>query len=286
MTQSNFDLVYFAALCRLSWALWLNTMSYIETGEKKLWKVETQCSLSFRAEFTTPTFQRSAHKVVSLLVTWFLAAMCRSPGLKLRNRQSGKKKACLLSPEVQSNHTSLVTCWTLSISIYFITWFLVLLQCLFNSTYSDLAVQSSSPSILCSDWRRWQTIIPSSWCAAADGELKQAGDEPQLTRKQRPAAALSGYHGIPVSERRLWHHLHADWIPITAESSGASRCQQLCGFRIIEKEKSSCYVLKKTSCSCFTAHWSCLFELLSVSDKSSRWINLRIFSKYLVLLAS
>lgn len=29
-----------------------------------------------------------------------------------------------------------------------------------------------------------------SWCAAADGELKKAGDELRLTSRQRPAAAL------------------------------------------------------------------------------------------------
>lgn len=98
--------------------------------------------------------------------------------------------------------------------------FIISLLFLFNC-----AVQSSSSSIC---WKQ-KTIRFSSWCAAAD--------ELRLTRKPG-----SGYHGKPVSERHLSHHLHADWIPITAESSRSSQSQHLRGFSSLRwKRHRQCF---------------------------------------------
>ena len=87
--------------------------------------------------------------------------------------------------------------------------------------YSSHTARPSSPSMLCSDLHQRETDAFSSHCAVADGELHRAGDELQLTSKQKPAVALCGYHGIPGSEWRLLYHLDSGWILITAESSGA-----------------------------------------------------------------
>lgn len=72
----------------------------------------------------------------------------------------------------------------------------------------------------CSRWRTKE----GRWWAAAN----------EQTEPRRCSAALPGYHGIPVSERHLLHHLHADWIPITYGS------QQLQASRFSEIEKSTC----------------------------------------------
>ena len=91
----------------------------------------------------------------------------------------------------------------------------------FSHVYSSHAARPSSPSMLCSDLHQRETEAFSSHCAVADGEFHRAGDELQLTSKQKAAVALGGYHGIPGSEWRLLYHLHAGWILIAAERSGA-----------------------------------------------------------------
>lgn len=52
---------------------------------------------SFRAEFTTTTFQRSAHSLASLRVTSFLAALSRSSGQELECLLPGGRRHLLLT---------------------------------------------------------------------------------------------------------------------------------------------------------------------------------------------